>query len=132
MLSQTQNYGGVLNVTTAVNRLAASVLCAGGIVLPFAGPAHADVAPGCTVADTTAVLSGVSTGMTVYLFTHPDVNNFLSGLQGMTKSDARAATQSYYAANPQVKAELDAIRAPAVDLRKRCNVPPGTPIGGLL
>ena len=128
MLSQTQNYGGVLNVTTAVNRLAASVLCAGGIALPFAGPAHADVAPGCTVADTTAVLSGVSTGMTVYLFTHPDVNAFMTSLKGQPRDAVRAQVQEYMDANPQTKAEIQGIRQPLKDIRARCGGADDTPV----
>jgi hemophore-related protein len=113
-------------------RIAAAVLGAGGILFGAAAPAAADTAPGCSVADMTNVMAGVDAAMTAYLFTHPDVNGFLSGLQGRDKDDVKAQTQAYFQANPQVKAELDAIRAPSVDLRNRCNIPPSAVILGVL
>lgn len=45
--------------------------------------------------------------MAVYFFAHPDVNTFFSGLT----------------ANPDVRAELEAIRAPSRVFRDRCNLP---------
>src|SRR5262245_37211088 len=118
--------------TMFVRRAAASVLGAGGLVLGLAAPAVADTAPGCTVADFTNVETGVSAAMTAYLFSHPDVNAFLSGLQGQKKDSVKAQTQAYLQANPQVRAELGAIRAPVVDLRNRCNIPNDSALLGVL
>jgi heme-binding protein len=104
-------------------RVAAVVLATGGVFLGTAGTAAADPIPGCTAADVTSVMTGVSAGMTAYLFTHPDVNDFMSSLQGLPKSQAKQQTQDYLNANPQVRDELNAIRQPGVDLRNRCNIP---------
>ncbi len=77
-------------------------------------------------------MTGVSAAMTAYLFSHPDVNNFFTSLHSQPKADVRSQTQAYLQANPQVRAELDQIRAPAVDLRNRCNIPPSALIYGVL
>jgi hemophore-related protein len=111
------------------------MIAAGAAVMVLAAPALADpapVVPGCTVADITGVETGVAAAMTAYLFTHPDVNNFLSGLQGQSKEAIKAQAQDYFAANPQIKSELDAIRAPGTDLRNRCNIPATAVILGVL
>jgi hypothetical protein len=50
-----------------------------------AGSALADP-PNCTAADLAGVASGVSAATSAYLFTHPDVNNFFSRLQGRPAS----------------------------------------------
>jgi len=113
-------------------RATAFVLGTGGVLLGLAAPAVADLPPGCTLADVTNVAAGVDAGITAYLFTHPDVNNFLTGLQGQSKDAVKAQAQAYFQANPQVKAELDAIRAPSVDLRNRCGIPPAAVILGVL
>lgn len=106
-----------------LGRAAAVVLATGTVLVGTTGTASADPIPGCTAGDVTAVMTGVSAGMTTYLFTHPDVNDFLTSLQGLAKSDAKQKTKDYLAANPQVRDELNAIRQPGVDLRNRCNIP---------
>lgn len=121
-----------MTFTLVVRRAAASVLGAGGVLLGLAAPAVADVPPGCTVADFTNVETGVSAAMTAYLFTHPDVNAFFTGLQGQKKAAVKAQTQAYLQANPQVSTELGAIRAPVVELRNRCNVPNESALLGVL
>ncbi|MBU3705523.1 MAG: hemophore-related protein [Mycobacterium sp.] len=57
------------------------------------------------------------------MFTHPDVNAFFSGLQGLPKPQVRDETEAYLTANPDVSAELEAIRAPSRQFRDRCNLP---------
>jgi len=109
--------------TRYFGRFSAVVLTAGAVLAGGAGTAGADPVPGCTAGDVTAVMTGVSASMTTYLFTHPDVNDFMSSLQGLSKSDAKQRTKDYLAANPQVRDELTAIRQPGVDLRNRCNIP---------
>lgn len=76
--------------------------------------------PNCTSADLAGVLSGVTAATSVYLFTHPPVNEFLTSLKDLSTEDKRAAMQAYAEANPQVKAELQAIRQPTADFRIRC------------
>jgi len=121
--------------TTLLGRFSMSMIAAGAAVLGLAAPALAapvPVVPGCTLADLTGVETGVAAAMTAYLYTHPDVNNFLSGLQGQSKDAVKTQTQNFFAANPQVKAELDGIRAPGTDLRNRCNIPGTAVIMGVL
>lgn len=110
---------------------AAAVLGAGAALLGAAGTAVA-APPGCTAADVTNVEAGVAAAMTGYLFTHPDVNNFFTGLQGLSKEDAFYQSQSYLDANPVVQNEMSAIRQPVDDLRARCNIPVDGLIRGVL
>lgn len=120
------------SATRSMGRAAAVILCAGGVLLGAAGTAVADPPPNCTAADVTAVMTGVSASMTTYLFTHPDVNDFLTSLQGLSKSDAKQKTKDYLAANPQVHDEIEAIRQPGKDLRERCGIPLKTEIASVL
>ena len=105
-----------------VRRAAATALGIAAAVVAGAGPAAADPPPNCTSADMTAVMSGVSAAMSAYLFAHPDVNSFFSGLQGLPKDQVGAQTQIYLDANPQTRADLDNIRQPSTDFRPRCNI----------
>ncbi len=95
-------------------------------VLGFSGSFGAGIAaaqpppPNCTAADLAGVMAGVSAATSAYLFTHPDVNNFFTTLKGQPKEQIRAQAREYLAANPQVRAELQGIRQPAVDFRNRC------------
>lgn len=119
-------------LTLSARRTAASALGAGGLLLGLAAPAVADTPPGCTVADFTNVAIGVNAATTAYLFTHPDVNAFFTGLQGQPHDVALAQIKDYMQANPQVRAELTAITAPGEDLRRRCGVPDEAQILGAL
>ena len=118
-------------VSRSLVRVTAAVLGAGAVALGASATAAA-APPNCTTADYTAVMAGASANMTAYLFTHPEVNEFFTGLQGVGKSAADQQTRDYLTANPQVRAELDAIRAPAVDLRNRCGVPVDAEISGVI
>lgn len=71
----------------------------------------------------TGVMSGASAALSAYLFTHPDVNTFFTSLQGLPKTQVRDQTEAYLNANPDVRADLEAIRRPSVDFRIRCNLP---------
>jgi heme-binding protein len=82
--------------------------------------ALADPPPNCTAADLAGVASGVSAATSAYLFTHPDANNFFTGLRGQPKSQIRDTVRNYLDANPQVKGDLQNIRQPLVDLKTRC------------
>jgi heme-binding protein len=106
----------------SVRRAAAAAFGAGAVLLGVAGPAVADPPPNCTTADMTGIMSGVSAAMSNYLFTHPDVNAFFTGLQGLPKAQVSTQTQQYLDANPQIRADLDGIRWPSTDFRNRCGL----------
>jgi len=97
---------------------------AGAIIA--AGPAWADP-PNCTAADLAGVAAGVSAATSAYLFTHPDVNVFVTGLKGQPVDQVRPQVQQYLDAHPQTKAEIQAIRQPLADLRARCGGTDETP-----
>jgi hemophore-related protein len=79
--------------------------------------------PPCTAAELALVMSGVSFDTANYLTTHPDVNNYFTSLKGQPRDQIQDQVQSYLDANPQVGADLRAIRQPSVDFRNRCGVP---------
>ncbi len=104
--------------------MAAAILF-GGASSALAQPAPEPAAPpppNCTAADLAQVSGAVGTGMGVYLFTHPEVNNFFTSLRGKPDDEVRAAVQDYMNANPQVEAEINGIRQPLKDLRERCDI----------
>ena len=104
-------------------------MIAGAMLAGTAATAAADP-PNCTAADLAGVMSGVNAGMSSYLFTHPDVNAFFTGLKGMSRDQMRTELTSYMDANPQVRDEITAVRQPASDFRDRCNAPlPDGPMG---
>jgi hemophore-related protein len=92
----------------------------GATILAAAPSAFADPLPKCTAADLAQVATGVSASTSVYLFSHPDVNAFLTDLEGSPRETVRTRVADYMAANPQVQAELAGIRQPLVDMRNRC------------
>ena len=93
---------------------------AGAMFFSAAPPALADSPPGCTAGDVAQIRANVSAGTSVYLFTHPSVNDFFTSLSGQPRDQIRTQVQDYLAANPQEQAELQAIRQPLADLRNRC------------
>ncbi|OBB43999.1 heme-binding protein [Mycobacterium sp. 852002-51961_SCH5331710] len=100
-----------------------------GAILFGAAPAAADP-PNCTAADLAGVMSGVSAGTSSYLFTHPDVNAFFTGLKGKPRDQMTEEIQAYLDANPRVRDELRAVRQAASDFRARCDVAmPDLPMG---
>ena len=104
-------------------------MIAGAMLVGTAATAAADP-PNCTAADLAGVMSGVNAGTSSYLFTHPDVNDFFTGLKGKPRDEMRTDIQAYLDANPQVRDELTAVRQPAADFRDRCNAPmPDGPMG---
>jgi heme-binding protein len=96
---------------------------AGALLCGAAATAAADPPPpppNCTAADLAGVSSGVAAATSSYLFAHPDVNAFFTGLKGQPRDSIRAQVQDYLNANPQVQADLQGIRQPLVDLRTSC------------
>lgn len=97
-----------------------TVAVIGGALLGPTVTAAADPPPNCTSADLAGVMSGVSAAMSGYLFTHPDVNAFLTGLKGMPKEQRREQLRAYGDAHPDQRAEVQAIRQPLADFHARC------------
>jgi heme-binding protein len=85
-----------------------------------AAPAFADPPPNCTAADLAGVASGVAAATSAYLFTHPDVNAFFTGLKGKPRDQISDDVQNYLSTNPQAQADLQGIRQPMVDFKSRC------------
>ena len=112
-----------------VRHLVGAGVIAGAMLAATSAVAVADP-PNCTAADLAHVMSGVNAATSSYLFTHPNVNDFFTGLKGKSKEDMATAIEAYGNANPQVRDELTAVRQPAADFRDRCNAPvPGMPMG---
>ena len=80
-------------------------MIAGAMLVGTAATAAADP-PNCTAADLAGVMSGVNAGTSSYLFTHPDVNAFFTGLKGKPRDEMQTDIQAYLDANPQVRDEL--------------------------
>ena len=92
----------------------------GAMLFASAAIAVAQPPPNYTAADLAGVAVGVSAAPSAYLFTHPDVNAFFTGLKGQDREVMRTNTENYLNANPQVQSELQGIRQPLVDFKTRC------------
>ena len=97
-------------------------MIAGAMLFGTAATAAAQP-PGCSAADLAGVMSGVSAGTSQYLFTHPDVNAFFTGLKGKPRDQMTTEIQAYMDANPRIRDEIQAVRQPAADFRTRCEAP---------
>jgi hemophore-related protein len=109
---------------SAIAGVFAAGFIAGAMLLGTAATAAAQPPPpNCTAADLARVMSGVTFDTSNYLFAHPDVNAFFTGLKGQPRDQISDQVQSYLDANPQVRADLQGIRQPSVDFRERCGAP---------
>ncbi len=120
-------------LSTFISRRAAVGMIAAGALLSTTVPAAADPAPrppNCSAADVAGVAAGVATALSTYLFTHPDVNSFYTGLEDQPKDQIGGEVQNYFSANPQEEAELENIRQPMKDIRERCHWTPLLGQGG--
>lgn len=109
--------------TRTARRAVAGAVGTGAIAgaMLFGGmPSAAAQPPNCTAADLAGVASGVSASTSAYLFTHPDVNAFFTGLEDIPDDQVRGKVQDFMNANPQVKSEMTGIRQPLIDLKNRC------------
>ncbi|MGU3500308.1 heme-binding protein [Mycobacterium sp. C31M] len=97
-------------------------VAAGAAAVATSAPAAAEPPPNCTAADLAGVAGGVTISTSAYLFTHPEVNTFLTGLEGLPPEQTRERAHDYMEANPQVAAELRGIRQPLTDFRARCGM----------
>ncbi len=108
----------------------AGAMLFGGASLAFADPAPeppppAAPTPGCTAADLAQASGTVGTAMGGYLFSHPDVNNFFTGLRGLPNEEIHGDVKKYMDANPGVESDINGIRQPVTDLQNRCDYHPG-------
>jgi len=118
-----------LTMLKSVRGVMAATAIMGSLLAGSTATATADP-PNCTAADLAGVMSGVSAGTSAYLFTHPDVNNFFTGLKGKSRDEMRSDIEAYMQANPQVRDELKGVRQAAADFRDRCDAPmPDMPMG---
>lgn len=115
-------------------RVVIGAVVSGTLLCGAAGEAAADPPSrpaNCTAADVAGVAAGVATTLSAYLFTHPDVNGFYTGLEDQPKDQIGTDVQNYFSANPQEQADLEGIRQPMTDIRDRCHWTPllgqGTP-----
>ncbi|MEO6794297.1 MAG: heme-binding protein [Mycobacterium sp.] len=92
-----------------------------GLLAPSAALAEPPP-PGCTAADLANVAAGVAASTSGYLFGHPDVNEFYTGLHNRPDGEVPEAVRSYFDTNPQAHADLLGIRRPLVDFRSRCGL----------
>jgi heme-binding protein len=118
--------------TIGTSAVAGAVLF-GSVSLAFADPtpepptpAPAAPAPGCTAADLAQASGTVGTAMGGYLFSHPDVNNFFTGLRGLPSEEIHGDVQTYMSANPQVESDINGLRQPLTDLQNRCDYHPNS------
>ena len=91
-----------------------------GLLTP--ATAIADPQPGCTAADMASAATNVAATTSGYLYSHPDVNEFYTGLRDLPDDQVPAAVRDYFAANPQAHADLLALRQPLADYRSRCGL----------
>lgn len=111
-----------------VSTIGRGALAACAAVLLLSAPVALADPPNCTAADMAGVAAGVSAATSAYLFTHPDANEFVTGLKGQPRDQVLAQVQEYLDAHPQEKAEIRAIRQPLADLRSRCGVDSDVPM----
>ena len=107
-------------VRRAVAGVFATGAIGGAMLFGSAAIAVADPPADCTAAALAGVQSGVSASTSAYMFNHPDVNAFFTGLKGQDRDVLRNNAQNYLNANPQVQADLQAIRQPLDDFKTRC------------
>ena len=112
-----------LTTATCSTALIGTALFA-SVPLAYADQDPAADPPNCSAADLEGVRSGVSAATSDYLFTHPDVNYFFTGLEGVPRDKVSAKVKDYLAIHPDTKADLTGIRQPLVDIRDRCGAPP--------
>ncbi|MDT5340268.1 MAG: heme-binding protein [Mycobacterium sp.] len=105
-----------------VRSLIGTGMIAGAMLAGTSAIAAADP-PNCTAADLAGVMSGVSADTSAYLFTHPEVNDFFTGLKGKSRDEMRTDIDAYMESNPQVRDELKNVRQAATDFRDRCDAP---------
>lgn len=102
--------------------IGAALLCASPLAQANEDPGKNP--PNCSTADLQGVQAGVEASTSAYLFTHPDLNTFMTGLGGLTRSQVAQKMKGYMADHPQEQAEMAGIRQPLQELKNRCGALP--------
>ena len=92
--------------------------------LAYANQDPAADPPNCSSADLEGVRSGVDASTSAYLFTHPDLNDFMTSLKAMSREQVAAKVKGHMASHPDEQADMAGIRQPLIDIRDRCGAPP--------
>lgn len=114
------------NICRSVPLSLATLAGAAGAAALLAAPlaqadANSDAGPAnCSTADLEGVRAGVDASTSAYLFTHPDLNSYMSTLQGLSREEVAARVTTYMADHPQESTEMAGIRQPLVDLKNHC------------
>jgi hemophore-related protein len=111
-----------------MSRLVTAV-CAGAALFGASPLAYANQDPGanppnCSAADLEGVRAGVDASTSAYLFTHPDLNDFMTSLKAMSREQVAAKVKQYMTTHPDEQADMSNIRQPLVDIKDRCGAPP--------
>ncbi|HYJ56547.1 MAG TPA: hemophore-related protein, partial [Mycobacterium sp.] len=78
--------------TTFARRVVLAAVGCGAVLFSTAVPAQAQPAPpNCTAADLAGIMSGITASTSVYLFTHPPVNDFFTTLGDLEGPEAKKA-----------------------------------------
>jgi hemophore-related protein len=96
----------------------------GASPLAYANQDPAANPPDCSAADLEGVRAGVSASTSAYLFTHPDLNDFMTSLKAMPREQVASKVKGYMTSHPDEQADMAGIRQPLVDIRDRCGAPP--------
>lgn len=111
-----------------VGVIGGGVMLLGGASVASAEPNPAPPPPNCTAGDLAVASGTVGTAMGDYLFSHPEVNDFFTGLRGLPTGQVRDRVQTYMNDHPQTESDINGIRQPLTDLRSRCNLD-ASPLG---
>ncbi len=95
----------------------------GGIATATIALPSANAAPDqCTASGLATTQSSVSLSMSTYLQTHPQTNEALTDIAKQAPTEAQVSYRTYFADNPKVADELQAIQQPVSDLSTQCGI----------
>ena len=117
-----RNARRLVTVACTAAAFGAALLGANGIAQATENPAANP--PNCSTADLEGIRAGVDASTSAYLFTHPDLNTYMSSLQGLSREDVASHMTQYLSQHPSEQADMAGIRQPLVDLKNRCGGPP--------
>ena len=86
-----------------------------------AASAEPPTPPNCSPAVERASGRALAAATSTYLFTYPRERLLIATLAGQSRDEMRPQVQAYFDANPQVRADLEGIKQPAVDFLDRCS-----------
>lgn len=88
---------------------------------PVAGAQPAPT-PDCSAAAVAGIVSTATASEGAYLVAHPQTNEALTDISSKTQPEAQGAYRAFFASNPQVEDELEAIHQPVSALMSQCGV----------